>query len=38
VEVEEQKDRTDSDNMMDEDEESIYGSGPKVIVIGLAMY
>jgi hypothetical protein len=35
VEVEEEKGGTD---MMDEDEESIYGLGPKIIVIGLVMH
>jgi hypothetical protein len=28
MEVEEEKDGTDSDDMMDENEEFIYGSGP----------
>jgi hypothetical protein len=38
VEVEEEKGGTDPDDMMDEDEESIYGLGPKIIVIGLVMH
>jgi hypothetical protein len=36
VEVEEEKSGTDPDDMMDE--ESIYGLGPKIIVIGLVMH
>jgi hypothetical protein len=28
----------DRDDMMDDNEESIYGLGPKNIVIGLVMY
>jgi hypothetical protein len=37
VVVEEEKDGTDLDDKMDENEESIYGCGPRIIIIGLVM-
>jgi hypothetical protein len=37
VVVEEEKDGTDPDDMMDENEESIYGCGPQIIITGLVM-